>query len=378
MLEATQLHPPRIGPQFPINPGLLEMVRPYAGNIGNNVYPAYVGQTVAGASPPVLRDRVQVYLWAPNGEVLGLQWYGARLVSSYLGLPLYATWCCGQGTPFTGSSAAGPAVVTVSRPSGPIVVPLGGGGGNTPPPVTYTGTITVVPPDTPLVVTLTFTNTVTMVTTTVTTVVTGAIPGPFTYTYNGPLPVTVPGTYTVTAVVTTFVGQVVFSSSLLITVVAGSPSSSSSAFLVPITGCGSCLTQPARWGLTAVGVTNNSCPSCTLYNGNWTLVHNQTPSYTLNPVQSSGCVWDSGDIDPCTGTYPSWILYLDTVGTGVWHVLMGGGNPLNGQANGQTQGIGFGLADTLWNCNAMNTLAAGPGPFNLCATTPGSITVSPS
>ncbi len=356
MLEATQLHPPRIGPQFPINPGLLEMVRPYAGNIGNNVYPAYVGQTVAGTSPPVLRDRVQVYLWAPNGEVLGLQWYGARLVSSYLGLPLYATWCCGQGTPFTGSSAAGPATIVVSKPSGPIVVPLGGGGGNTPPPVTYTGTITSVPPDTPLVVTLTFTNTVTMVTTTVTTVITGAIPGPFTYTFTNLLPVTIPGTYTVVATVTTFVGQVVFSSSLLITVVAGSPSSSSSSFGKTPGPCCGCTVIPTTYRVDLDPVINGTCTECSKYN-------------TTNVLHNEGvgiCVWSTLDTAPCGGSDATWVLSCD----GTTWLLQAVG--VAGQFLAK-----YTKSVATWSCLGVNVLAYAGADLPLVCTFPATATVTP-
>ncbi len=371
MLEATQLHPPRIGPQFPVNPWIVALVRPYADTSGGNVYPAYAAQWNGGTPTPILRDRVSCYLWGPNGELLDLQWYGAILIGSYAGLPLYATWCCGNGDPLPPPPPTYPDVLTVNTPTGPTTVVLTGGGGSTPPVVTYTGTITDTPPDTPLTAILTFTNVATMVTTTVTAVITGGPGNPFAYTYNGPLPVLTPGVYKVTATVTSFTGNVVTSSFLTITVLAGS--SSSSAGLVP--NCAHCVTSPARWAITVAGVTNNSCIVCNAYNGSWTLVHNPTPAYTLSPGQQIGCVWDSGDVDPCEGGYPSWVFYTD--GTN-WFLLMAGGYFAVAQVNAASGGgAAWSLADFLFTCNTGNVLPLG-GNGSECSTPPATITIVPA
>jgi hypothetical protein len=99
-ISSTEIQPPDFGPTQPVYPELPEVVRVSGPSIGSNVYPAFLSQWTP---PLVLRDRVPVYAWEPNGIVLGPGYYDCRLVGSYLNLPLYAVTCCPTG-PFSSSS----------------------------------------------------------------------------------------------------------------------------------------------------------------------------------------------------------------------------------------------------------------------------------
>src|SRR5215831_17745704 len=95
MVDSTLGQPPDFGPTWPIYPHLPQIVRVYQPSIGGNVYPALTSQFV----PPLgFRDREPCYLYEPNNIPLGPGYYDARLVSNYLGLPLYATNCCPVGS----------------------------------------------------------------------------------------------------------------------------------------------------------------------------------------------------------------------------------------------------------------------------------------
>ena len=102
MMNSTNDVPPWLGQGFPRYPAIFQLVRVYAAAIlGTNAYPAFTQQFV----PPLgLRDRESVYLWEPNGILLGPGYYLARLVSAYANLPLYATFCCSSGSSSSSSS----------------------------------------------------------------------------------------------------------------------------------------------------------------------------------------------------------------------------------------------------------------------------------
>jgi hypothetical protein len=101
-MKSDNLQPPFLGPQFPIYPHLMQLIRvtdatpiPTSSSSssssiqGNYVFAAKTQQqldvTVA------VRDREDCYLYDPNGTDLIEHIYTARLVGSYAGLPLYAT-----------------------------------------------------------------------------------------------------------------------------------------------------------------------------------------------------------------------------------------------------------------------------------------------
>ena len=118
MSDSTNTQPPDFGPTQPVYPPLAQLVRVTAPSIGGNVYPGLTQQFV----PPLgIRDREACYVIEPNKIVLGPGIYDCRLVSNYLGLPLYATTCCPGGAfGSSSSSSAGPAapgIVRVNRGS---------------------------------------------------------------------------------------------------------------------------------------------------------------------------------------------------------------------------------------------------------------------
>lgn len=101
-MRSTNDAPPFLGPTSPTYPQVSQVVRVYGPPLAGNVYQAFIQQW----NPTLqLRDREAVYVWEPNGIVLTAGFYDARLIGSYLGLPLLATWCCPQ--PVSSSSAGG-------------------------------------------------------------------------------------------------------------------------------------------------------------------------------------------------------------------------------------------------------------------------------
>ena len=99
----SPLQPVDMGPTLPVYPEVCGIVRVTAASIGGNVYPAFAQQYAGGLA---FRDREAVYAWEPNGVVLGPGRYDARLVGSYLGLPLYVPTCCPSGSFPTSSSSS--------------------------------------------------------------------------------------------------------------------------------------------------------------------------------------------------------------------------------------------------------------------------------
>jgi hypothetical protein len=105
MADSDNLQEPFFGPEHPVYPAVDTFVRIYApALIGVAVYPAYAQQLVQN-NPPLFRDREPVYVFDPNNSPLGPGYYDARLVGSYLGFPLYATFCCPAGS-FSSSSSS--------------------------------------------------------------------------------------------------------------------------------------------------------------------------------------------------------------------------------------------------------------------------------
>jgi hypothetical protein len=102
--DSTFDQSPDLGPDYPTYPELPQVVRVDGPPlVGTNVYPAFVQQW----SPPLtLRDREPCLVWEPNGIVLGPGFYDCRLVTSYLGLPLYVTTCCVPAASSSSSSSA--------------------------------------------------------------------------------------------------------------------------------------------------------------------------------------------------------------------------------------------------------------------------------
>lgn len=92
MIDSVATQAPDFGPTFPVYPELPQLIRSYGGAlVGTNTYQGFVQQYV---SPLTFRDREPCYLLEPNGVRLSPGIYDARLVGSYLGLPLFATACC--------------------------------------------------------------------------------------------------------------------------------------------------------------------------------------------------------------------------------------------------------------------------------------------
>jgi hypothetical protein len=101
---------PYFGPGLPVYPALSQVARVFGAPLTGNVYQAWLQQWNNGL---ILRDRTQVYVWEPNQIVLTPGFYDARLVGSYLELPLLVTWCC-PGV-FRSSSLSSQALRTCSR-----------------------------------------------------------------------------------------------------------------------------------------------------------------------------------------------------------------------------------------------------------------------
>ena len=90
--DSTNLHAPDFGPREPVYPELDQVNLVTGAPLpGTNIYPAVTQQY---STPLTLRNREPCYVTEPNGIRLGPGYYDCRLVSSYLGLPLYATTCC--------------------------------------------------------------------------------------------------------------------------------------------------------------------------------------------------------------------------------------------------------------------------------------------
>lgn len=107
--DSTNTNPPFFGPTLPVYPELPQIVKvtgPALDGTSPGVYPCLVQQYV---QPLTLRDREPSYVTEPNGVALAVgAYYDCRLVTNYLGLPLYATSCCVIGSPGSSSSAAAP------------------------------------------------------------------------------------------------------------------------------------------------------------------------------------------------------------------------------------------------------------------------------
>jgi hypothetical protein len=95
---------PFLGPDRPTYPVIDSFVRVSTG--GSGVLLGFAQQLYQN-SPPAFRDREQVYIFDPNGSFLQPGYYDARLVSSYGGLPLYATYCCPGSKSDSSSSSSG-------------------------------------------------------------------------------------------------------------------------------------------------------------------------------------------------------------------------------------------------------------------------------
>lgn len=97
--RSTNDQPPFFGPELPLYPVINDFVRIDTPPDDNGVYGGWLRQ-LASNNPPRFRDRVRVYVFDPNNNLLGPGDYDCRLVSDYLGvldsqrLPLYATTCC--------------------------------------------------------------------------------------------------------------------------------------------------------------------------------------------------------------------------------------------------------------------------------------------
>lgn len=77
--------------QEPVASGTLQPVQVLEGTIETSMCLGYIQQLSA---PLTLRDRELVVVWEPNGITLNPGYYDARLVGSYLSVPLLVTWCC--------------------------------------------------------------------------------------------------------------------------------------------------------------------------------------------------------------------------------------------------------------------------------------------
>lgn len=110
-LDSINTLPPDFGPSYPDYPAIDSFVRTTGPALaGLNVYPAIAQQPVFSGGLPAFRDRETVWLFEPNGIVLGPGFYDARLIGSYPpgqagAVPLYATVCCVSGK-FSSSSSA--------------------------------------------------------------------------------------------------------------------------------------------------------------------------------------------------------------------------------------------------------------------------------
>lgn len=352
--------PPRFGQTWPSYPALPEIIRVVGDKLaGGNVYPSYVQQfKLAGGAGPVpgtLRDRVTCYLWEPNNVHLLPGYYHARLVGSFNTLPLYVytAFCCEPtGGSFSSASAGsfGPNSIVVDQPT---VLPN----------PTTTGGHT-------FIVVGTFTSTAGPTGAPYTPYIDwgdgsppsiGTVSGttnPYTFTFNGNHTYTNPGTFVVkvTVVGTPSSLQGISPGKNVVVTSASSRSSSSGSAAPPpcITGCGSCAgCAPLTWTFFTDVISDALCTDCELYNGNWTLVYNTAPAYTLEPEQTAGCVWDSGDTGPCGEGVPSWILY--TNGTR-WWLIQGGGNTNGDGARADTNTLGnvWFLDDVDFDCTSAN------------------------
>jgi hypothetical protein len=97
-MNSEPIQNPFFGPADPVYPPLPQVLRTTGQALpGTNVYPAFTEQFTGNIASP-FRDREPAYLLEPNGIILQLGYYDARLVSSYLGLPLYVTSCCPTGS----------------------------------------------------------------------------------------------------------------------------------------------------------------------------------------------------------------------------------------------------------------------------------------
>lgn len=94
---------PWFGPGLPTWPALSQVVRVFGSPLPGNAYQAWLQQWNGNL---VLRDRVLVYVWEPNGIKLQPGFYDARLVGTYQELPLLVTWCCPQAAVFLSSASS--------------------------------------------------------------------------------------------------------------------------------------------------------------------------------------------------------------------------------------------------------------------------------
>lgn len=102
-LDSIGAQAPDLGPGLPVYPALNSFVRVSGPSIGSNIYPGFAQQPTTIAGLPAFRDREPVYIWEPNGITLQQGYYDARLMTSYIDRPLYATNCC-VTQPFSSSS----------------------------------------------------------------------------------------------------------------------------------------------------------------------------------------------------------------------------------------------------------------------------------
>jgi hypothetical protein len=104
--DSANTQAPDFGRQYPIYPELPQLNRvtgPALVGTSPPIYPAITQQWV----PPLgIRDREASYVVEPNSIPLGPGIYDCRLVSNYLGLPLYATTCCAVAGPSSSSSSS--------------------------------------------------------------------------------------------------------------------------------------------------------------------------------------------------------------------------------------------------------------------------------
>lgn len=120
--------------------------------------------------------------------------------------------------------------------------------------------------------------------------------------------------------------------------------------------CCECDVVPTQWAMSPSGVSNDSCSACAGYNGNFTL------------TKTSGCIWNTGDANPCAGPggMPTWALVC--LGGGVWELTAQGvaGLIIATYRNSGT-----------FNCLGSNTMVLNSVPEDQCATWPSQIILTP-
>jgi hypothetical protein len=121
--DSTNLRAPWLGPTVPIYPEIPQLIEAAGAALPGNIYPAFVRQFT---SPLGTRRREPCFLVEPNGVQLGPAIYDSRLVSSFQGLPLYATHCCVPIMSSNSSSSSGSPAPGVRR------IPLGSAQGGYP------------------------------------------------------------------------------------------------------------------------------------------------------------------------------------------------------------------------------------------------------